>query len=273
MTLVCALFLFPLYWLVGISLKTRPEIFAQPPLWIWTPTVEHYRAVLQLAPKAVIAAQGTSTTDFLRCFSNSMIIASASVLVSLVLGVPAGYAFARYGFRGSNTLLYSLLLLRMLPPVTVLIPMFVLFRYLRLLDTHVGMVLAYTTFSLPFVVWVMRGFFQDLPRELEESALTEGCTRFSAFWRVILPLARPGLAASAIFALIMAWNDFLFAAVLTSRRTQTLPVLMAGFTSDTGIAWGEMAASGILVILPAIVFSFFTQRHLVAGLSSGAVKG
>jgi multiple sugar transport system permease protein len=254
-------FLFPLVWILGLSLKTRPQIFADPPLYLWWPTLEHYVDVLGRA-------------DFLRAFVNTLIVSASAVLLSLAVGVPAAYAFARFPFRGRSLLFFSLLVMRMLPPIAVLVPMYVLFSAIGLATTHLAVVLAYSTFSLPLVVWIMRGFFEDIPPELEECAWIDGATRFTAFWRVVLPLARPGMVAASILCLQIAWNDFLFAAVLTNNATQTLPVLMAGFSGgDSGVDWGAMTASGILVILPVIVFSFAAQRHLVAGLASGAVKG
>lgn len=266
-------FLFPLYWIVGMSLKTRLQIFAEPPLWLWQPTLENYRNVLQIGVDKLITNQNTSSADFTLYFVNSVLISLGSVLLSLVVGVPAAYAFARFRFLGSTQIFFSFLVLRMLPPVAVLIPMYVIMRGTGMLNTHIGLILAYTTFSLPLVVWVMRGFFEELPRELEECAELDGCSRFGAFVRIILPLARPGLVAATIFSLVLSWNDFVFAAVLASKRTQTLPVMMASFTTDVGIAWGEMAASAVLVILPVAVFSVLAQKHLVAGLSSGTVKG
>jgi ABC-type glycerol-3-phosphate transport system permease component len=196
------------------------------------------------------------------------------VLLSLGVGVPAAYAFARFPFAGRSFLFFALLIMRMLPPIAVLVPMYVLFSKIGLTTTRFSAVLAYTTFSLPLVVWIMRGFFEDLPRELEESAWVDGATRWDAFLHVVLPLARPGMVAASILCLQLAWNDFLFAAVLTNNATRTLPVLMAAFSGgDSGVDWGGMTASGVLVILPVILFSFAAQRHLVAGLSSGAVKG
>ncbi|TDH59214.1 carbohydrate ABC transporter permease [Dankookia rubra] len=258
--LVC-IFLFPLLWILGLSLKTRVQLLAPEPLFMWWPTLENYAAVLW-------------QKDFLKAFLNTLIVSTSAVLLSLGVGVPAAYAFARFAFRGRNFLFFSLLVMRMLPPIAVLVPMYVLFSAIGLTTTHLSVVLAYTTFSLPLVVWIMRGFFEDLPIELEESAWIDGATRYVAFWRVVLPLARPGMVASAILCLQLAWNDFLFAAVLTNNATQTLPVLMAGFTGgDSGVDWGPMTASGVLVILPVLLFSFAAQRHLVAGLSSGAVKG
>jgi multiple sugar transport system permease protein len=256
-----AAFLFPLLWIVGLSLKTRLQVFANPPLFVWWPTWENYGAVF-------------SRADFLQAFINSLLVASGAVGLSLAAGVPAAYAIARFPFLGRNFLFFGLLAMRMLPPIAVLVPMYVLFSRIGLTSTRCSVILAYTTFSLPLVVWIMRGFFEDLPRELEESAWVDGASRYQAFYLVVLPLLRPGLVAASILCLQLAWNDFLFAAVLTNNATRTLPVLMAAFSGgDTGVDWGGMTASGVLVILPVIVFSFLAQRHLVAGLSSGAVKG
>ena len=254
-------FLFPLLWVVGLSLKTRLQTFADPPLFIWWPTFANYAGVLHAA-------------DFLAAFVNSLVTASGAVLLSLCVGVPAAYAFARFPFRGRSFLFLALLVMRMLPPIAVLVPMFVLFNKLGLVDTRFAVVLAYSTFSLPLVAWIMRGFFEDLPRELEESAWVDGASRAAAFRLVVLPLVRPGLVAATILILLLAWNDFLFAAVLTDNATRTLPVLVAGFVGgDSGIDWGPMTASGVLAVLPVLLFAFAAQRHLVAGLSSGAVKG
>lgn len=254
-------FLFPLVWVLGLSLKTRIQVFADPPLFLWSPTLENYEAVL-------------NRSDFLRAFVNSLVTSSGAVTLSLCVGVPAAYAIARFPFRGRSFLFFGLLAMRMLPPIAVLVPMYILFSKLGLTTTRFSVILAYTTFSLPLVVWIMRGFFEDLPRELEESAWVDGASRKTAFTHVVLPLIRPGLVAASILCLQLAWNDFLFAAVLTNNNSRTLPVLMAAFTGgDSGTDWGGMTASGVLVILPVIIFSFAAQRHLVAGLSSGAVKG
>jgi multiple sugar transport system permease protein len=261
LTALTIVFLFPLVWVLGLSLKTRLQVFASPPLFVWWPTFENYAATL-------------SRADFGQAFINSLLVSAGAVSLSLIVGVPAAYALARFPFRGRNVLFFALLAMRMLPPIAVLIPMYVLFSALGLTTTRTSVILAYTTFSLPLVVWIMRGFFEDLPRELEESAWVDGASRFQAFRHVVLPLIKPGLVAASILCLQLAWNDFLFAAVLTSNATRTLPVLMAAFSGgDTGVDWGGMTASGVLVVLPVILFAFAAQRHLVAGLSSGAVKG
>jgi multiple sugar transport system permease protein len=256
-----AAFLFPLLWVIGLSFKTRLQVYAVPPLFFWRPTLENYVSVLR-------------NGDFVLAFVNSLTIASGAVLLSLCIGVPSAYAMARFPFRGRSFLFFTLLIMRMLPPIAVLIPMYVLFSRLGLSTTRFSVILAYTTFSLPLVIWIMRGIFEDLPRELEESAWVDGASRYLAFSRVVVPLSRPALVAATILCLQLAWNDFLFAAVLTNNATKTLPVLMAAYSgSDTGVDWGGMTASGTLVIVPVIIFSFLAQRHLVAGLSSGAVKG
>ncbi|MBI3513689.1 MAG: carbohydrate ABC transporter permease [Proteobacteria bacterium] len=261
LTALTVAFLFPLVWVFGLSLKTRLQVFATPPLYLWWPTLENYADVLQRA-------------DFLRAFLNTMIVSASAVLLSLCVGAPAAYAFARFPFTGRSFLFFALLVMRMLPPIAVLVPMYVLFSKLGLATTRLSVVLAYTTFSLPLVVWLMRGYFEDLPVELEEAAWIDGASRFGTFLYIIVPIARPGLVAASILCLQLAWNDFLFAAVLTNNATQTMPVLMAAFNAgDSGMDWGGLTASGMLVILPVIIFSFAAQRHLVAGLSSGAVKG
>lgn len=261
LTALTVAFLFPLVWVLGLSLKTRLQVFATPPLYLWWPTLENYADVLQRA-------------DFLRAFLNTMIVSASAVLLSLCVGAPAAYAFARFPFTGRSFLFFALLVMRMLPPIAVLVPMYVLFSKLGLATTRLSVVLAYTTFSLPLVVWLMRGYFEDLPVELEEAAWIDGASRFGTFLYIIVPIARPGLVAASILCLQLAWNDFLFAAVLTNNATQTMPVLMAAFNAgDSGMDWGGLTASGMLVILPVIIFSFAAQRHLVAGLSSGAVKG
>ncbi len=254
------IFLFPLLWVVGLSLKTRMQMFATPPLFLWRPTIANYVDVLGAA-------------DFARAFANSLLISAGAVLLSLVIGVPAAYAIARFRFAGRSFIYFSLLIMRMLPPIAVLVPMYVLFHALGMINSRASVILAYTTFSLPLVIWIMRGFFEELPRELDESAWIDGASRLQAFRLVVLPLARPGLAAAAILCLLLAWNDFLFAAVLTNGDSRTLPVLMASFSGDTGINWGDMTASAVLVVMPVLAFSFAAQRHLVSGLSSGTVKG
>lgn len=255
------IFLFPIAWIFGLSLKTRLQTFASPPLFFWEPTWENYEAVL-------------ATASFLPALWHSLLTAGGAVLLSLVVGTPAAYAMARVSFRGKATIYYALLMMRMLPAIAVLIPMFMLFSSLGLQNTTISLVLAYTTFGLPLVVWVMRSFFEEIPHEIEESATIDGASRWATFFYIVLPLSRPGMMAIAILCLLLAWNDFLFAAVLTNNATQTLPVLLASYsTADSGVDWGQLAAAGMLVVAPVLIIAVMAQRHLLAGLSAGAVKG
>jgi multiple sugar transport system permease protein len=261
-SLICfvVIFMLPLLWVLGLSLKTREQIFTTPPLFLWRPTLENYFTVL-------------SEKNFLISFWNSFLVTTSTVLVSLFAGIPAAYTIARYRFPGRKLLFFSLLVMRMLPPIAALLPLYVMFSFGGLINTRISLVLAYTTFSLPIVVWVTRDFFKTVPRDLEEAAYMDGASRAGAFLRIALPLAKPGITTAAILSMLLAWNDFIFAAILTNNATRTAPVLLSTYAgSETGTDWGAIAASGILVLLPVIVFSLVVQRHLVSGLSSGSIN-
>jgi multiple sugar transport system permease protein len=261
-SLICFLviFMLPLLWVLGLSLKTREQIFTTPPLFLWRPTLENYFTVL-------------SEKNFLISFWNSFLVTTSTVLVSLFAGIPAAYTIARYRFPGRKLIFFSLLVMRMLPPIAALLPLYVMFSFGGLINTRISLVLAYTTFSLPIIVWVTRDFFKTVPRDLEEAAYMDGASRAGAFLRVALPLAKPGITTAAILSMLLAWNDFIFAAILTNNATRTAPVLLSTYAgSETGTDWGAIAASGILVLLPVIVFSLIAQRHLVSGLSSGSIN-
>lgn len=258
---VVLIFISPILWVLGISFKTRLQVFSTPPLFIWRPTLDNYVQVLK-------------TANFLPAIWHSVLTAGGAVLLSLAAGTPAAYAMARTPFRGRTVIYYALLVMRMLPPIAVLIPMYMLLYAAGLTNSNLSVILAYSTFSLPLVVWVMRGFFEELPVEIEESARIDGASRWATFLTIVLPLSRPGMVAIAILCLLLAWNDFLFAAVLTNNATQTSPVLLASYsTADSGIDWGQLAAAGMLVIAPVLAVSVIAQRHLISGLSAGAMKG
>jgi ABC-type glycerol-3-phosphate transport system permease component len=255
-----AAFVGPILWLVSVSLQTRSSLFGAKSFADMSLTLEHYEAVL------------TSPT-FLSALLNSIIIGLSTVVLSLVAGVPAAYALSVGRFRGRQAFLISLVVMRMLPGIALLIPLYIIYRVTGLLNTRTAIVLAYSSFCVPLVIWIMKNFFDDVPRELEESAVVDGAGRLTAFLAIILPMVRPGIVAVAILTLLAAWNEFLLAVVLTNNRTVTLPVFMAGYSSETGVDWGQLAAAGILVTVPVIAFSFLVQKHLVSGLSAGAVKG
>jgi len=252
--------IFPIAFLLITSFKPAQLTFAIPPVWIFTPTLQNYFDVF---------AGGA----FSKYFVNSLLIASITTSIALILGSFAGFGFARFKFRGSTTLRLASLIPQMLPPITIIVPLYVLFNSMKLIDTIWALVISYLTFSIPLSIWMMTGFFADVPRELEESAMIDGCTRLGALFRVSLPIVAPGLAATAILSFIYCWNEFLYAVILTGRDARTLPVTITSFMTNKSILWGRIAASGSLVLVPVLIFALLAQRYLVRGLSRGAIKG
>ncbi len=252
--------LFPIFWFFLTSIKPRELAFAIPPAWTFTPTFENYQAVL--ADRA-----------FIRYLINSLIIASGTTLIALTAGLLAGYALARYQFRGNGVFRFLFLLPQITPSVAILVPLFVLFNGLGLVNTHAALILANLTLTMPLAIWMLVGFFEDSPIDLEESAMIDGCSRLGALARVVLPVIAPGLAAVAALCFIYSWNEFLYASILSGRDTRTLSVAITSFLTNRAIDWGRTAAAGSLILLPVLVFALFTQRYLVRGLSHGAVKG
>lgn len=254
----------PVYWMVTISLKSEVDQFASPPRWLhFAPTLAHY-------------ADAFFTRSFGQYLATSATVAALSTLCALTLGTLAAYGLARFRLRGKLESRLSLWILstRMFPPIVTAVPLFLIMRDLRLLNTITSLVIVYTALNLPFVVWMMRGFFRELPRELEEAAMVDGDSRLGALVRVILPLVTPGLAATAVFCLIVSWNEFLLALVLTQTdAAMTLPVGIAGRVTQYEIKWGVMSAAGVVAMIPILVFAMAVQRYLVRGLSLGAVKG
>jgi multiple sugar transport system permease protein len=254
----------PVYWMITISLKSEVDQFAVPPRWfIFDPTIAHYRDAF-------------FSRSFGQYMINSAIVAVLSTILAVVLGTLAAYALARFELpRKLNARLsFWILSTRMFPPIVTIVPLFLMMRDARLLNTLASLVIVYTAFNLPFVVWMMRGFFREIPREMEEAALMDGDSRLGALRRVVLPLVAPGLAATAIFCLIISWNEFLFALVLTQTdAAMTLPVGIAGRVTQYEIKWGVMSAAGVVAMMPILIFALAVQRYLVRGLSLGAVKG
>jgi len=257
--IVFSIILFPPIFLFLTSIKTELDALSFPPKWIFIPTVKNYVQIFK-------------TSSFLRYIVNSLIVASTNTFVSLALGSLAAYGLARYKFRGSENLSFWILSIRMMPPVAAIIPIYIIMKKLRILDTPWCLVMIYLTFNLPFIVWMMKGFFEDVPREIEESALIDGCSEFDVFLKIALPLVAPGLAATAILVFIFSWNEFLFALILTGTRATTLPVGIILYMKETGINWGYMTAGGILALIPVVIFTMLVQKHLVKGLTLGALK-
>jgi multiple sugar transport system permease protein len=254
----------PVYWMLTISLKTEVDQFAVPPKWFsFTPTLQHY-------------TDAFVTRSFGQYLLTSAIVAVLSTFFALVIGTLAAYALTRFRLPWNLDRKLSLWILstRMFPAIVTAVPLFLMMRDLRLLNTKASLVIVYTAFNLPFVVWMMRGFFAEVPRDLEEAALVDGDSRLGALVRVVLPLVSPGLAATAVFCLIVSWNEFLFALVLTQTdAAMTLPVGIAGRVTQYEIKWGVMSAAGVVAMMPILIFALAMQRYLVRGLSLGAVKG
>ena len=264
LTLAMVIAIVPVYWMLSISLKTEVDQFAVPPRWIgFAPTFAHYYDAF-------------FARSFGRYLVTSLTVATLSTICAVTLGTLAAYGLARFKLRAGLDRRLSMWILstRMFPPIVTAVPLFLMMRDLRLLNTITALVIVYTALNLPFVVWMMRGFFRELPKELEEAAMVDGDSRLGALRRVILPLVTPGLAATAVFCLIVSWNEFLLGLVLTQTdASMTLPVGIAGRVTQYEIKWGVMSAAGVVAMIPILVFAMAVQKYLVRGLSLGAVKG
>jgi multiple sugar transport system permease protein len=257
--LVLIILLLPFLWLLQMSFKTNDQILQIPPPLIFKPTLANYVALWQSA--------------FSDSFLNSLFSASFSTAFSLLLGVPAAYALSKSATRGKRALSFGILATRMAPPIAFTIPFFLFYRWIGLLDTVTGLVLVYTSFNLPLVIWMMQPFFETVPASLEEAALVDGAPTHIVFLKIVLPIVAPGIAAAAILCFLYAWNDFFFALILTRTSARTAPVAVVNFMNYEGWEWGKIAAGGSLVMAPVLVFSLAVRRYLVSGLTAGAVKG
>lgn len=253
-------YFFPIYWMVTSSFKTRVDTFSIPPKWLFSPTFQYYLS---------------SFTDpkFMKVLQNSLIITATTVVMSLFFGAWAAYAFARFRFKGSLALSFSLIIARMMPPIVFIVPVYLLFNALKLRNTHIGLILIFTVFNLPFTVWMLKSFFEEVPIELEEAAWIDGASRLQALVRVTLPLIAPGLAATAVFAALLAWNEFLYALLLGGPSTTTLPVFLSGFIGERNVEWGAIMATAVIAVVPPTILVMLVQRNLIKGLTLGAVKG
>ena len=254
--------LFPVVWMLETALKTTADIYAVPAkVFSFSPTLEHFKNVF------------SSDSPVFKGFVNSVIVAFSSTIIATVLGVPAAWAYSRFELKAKKDQLFFILSTRFMPPVVVVIPVFLMFRDLALLDTRLGLILVYAAFNLPFTIWMMKGFIDEVPAEYEEAAMLDGYSRLEAFWRVTMPLLVPGIVATAVFALIFSWNEFVYAIFLiTDPGSRTAPPAIAGLIGGTTIDWGLVAASAMVFAIPVLVFAFLVRRHLVAGVTLGAVR-
>lgn len=251
--------LFPLIWMFMTSFKIQVEALAIPPKWLFIPTLDNYREVFM-------------GNGFGRCYLNSLIVVILSVGISLIIGVPAAYALTRFEFPGKKPLLLWILSTRLAPPIAFLIPFFIMFRILGLIDTIAGLVIIYVAINLTMVIWMMKGFFGDVPKEIEEASLVDGCTPLQTLTRIVLPICLSGLAATAVLIFIFTWNELMFAIVLTSNVAKTAPAGIYNFIGYNEVRWGALTAASTLVVIPVLVFLLLTKRYLIRGLSFGAIK-
>lgn len=253
-------FAFPVYWMATSSLKSDTDISTYPPIWTFKPTFHSF-------------AQLFSELDALDALINSAVIVGISTCLAMISGTLAAYALARFDIKNKNFIAFEVLSIRMLPPMVSVIPLFMIAKALGIFDTPWLLIAVYTLNGLPFVVWVMRVFIQEIPQSIEEAALIDGCSRFECFWRVTLPLLLPGLAATMVIIFMFSWNEYLLASILTSAEAKTLPVIAANAIKPKAISWGLASAAGVLMSLPVVVLVLLMQKYLVRGLTLGAVKG
>jgi len=253
--------LFPIGWTFSTSFKTFKEYYTFPPVWIpHYPTLNNYKYIL------------FTWTSGLKYLLNSTIIASLNTVLVLLISIPAAYGIARFRI-GYENLSFWVLSQRMLPPIAVVIPYFLLFKKLGLIDTYLSLIIVYLPFNIGFAVWLLIGFFEDFPKDVEEAAMIDGCSRLDAILKVVLPIIAPGIVVCAIFCFIFCWNEFMFALILTRETAKTVTAQLAAFQSPTKIMWGEMSALVVLAIIPVLILALSVQKYLVRGLALGAVKG
>ncbi|MCT7376994.1 carbohydrate ABC transporter permease [Chelativorans salis] len=265
--LAMAIICLPGLWIVLSSLRPTVEIMAKPPVWI--PREISFDAYI-----AMFSGVGQGGIPVIEYFRNSLIISVTSTVIALAVGMAGGYAFARHRFRFKSSIFLGFMLTRTVPGIALSLPLFFVYAKLGIIDTHFGLILAYVALNVPFTIWLIDGFFRQVPKDLAEAAQIDGCTRWQAFWQVEFPLARPGIASAGIFAFLISWNEFALASQLTrSTSSKTLPVGLLDYTAEFTIDWRGMCALAVVMIIPALTLTFIVQKHLVSGLTSGAVKG
>ncbi len=258
--LMVIVFLFPWLWVFSLGFKSRTEILSSQIVWIWTPTLTNFNEVLLVK-------------GYWRLIVNSLIIAVSTVTLCILIGVPAAYAFSRFPIPGKKSWFYMILTFRMAPAVVLALPLYIIFARAGLLGTFFAPILAHCTFTLPFVIWLMRSFFDDIPQEIDAAAMTDGYSRLGAFFYAVLPLVKSGIVAVALFSIIFSWNEFLYGLILTSDITRPVASQIPSLIRPHGTLWGEVCALATVASLPVAILIFALQRQLVRGLSFGAVKG
>jgi ABC-type glycerol-3-phosphate transport system permease component len=259
--ILCGFSVIPILWGISTSLKPENKLYVQPPQWIPNPvTFVHYAAVFK-------------NKVMMNYFYNSTIIAVCTTMLSVIVGIMAAYGFSRFKFPGRNTLLWSIMFTQIFPRVVIIIPFYVTLRNLNLLGTYTGLIMVYLVVVLPISVWLLKGFIDKIPYEIEEAAVIDGCSIFSLLWRIIIPMTFPAIGAVTMYSFILSWNEFLFALVFSTNDTRPVPVGLAFFIDEVGVQWGQLMSASIMMSVPAIVVFSLAQKLLIRGLSEGGVKG
>lgn len=269
-TMVLVFFLFPIAWIFLMSLQTNETILRIPPSVVFTPIIDNYTALIT---GELRTAAGSLQLNFMQNMFNSVLLSTCSVALSLVLGVPAAYAFARFKFRLGEDIAFTLLSFRFAPALLVLLPLSLYFKTLGLTNTYIGLIWVYQLICLPLILWIVRGYFEDISPDIEHAYRIAGNSWWRTFTRISIPLAKPGIAAAGLLAFIFAWNNFIFALILASADKQPVTVGALAFVTASGIQYGQIAAAIIISITPTLALALYAQRYLVEGLSMGAVKG
>lgn len=258
----------PGLWVVLTAFRPNSEVLAKPPIWMPdNPSLNNFAKIFGFGEDQI----AIPVTSY---FANSLIIALTSTVIALLIGMSGGYAFARYRFKHKNSIFLGLMLTRAVPGIALSLPIFMIWSRLGLIDTKMGLIIVYVALNIPFTIWLIDGFFRQIPREMSEAAQVDGCTRWQAFWKIEFPLAKSGIASAGIFAFLTSWNEYALASNLTrSTDSKTLPVGLMDFTSQFTIDWAGMSAMAVIIIIPALILTFLVQKHLIAGLTFGGVKG
>ena len=268
--IISGVYFFPVFWIILTAFKSRQDALATPAKFFFTPTLENFGRVFY---RVMVHGQEAVATGFDLYFFNSIFIAGASVLIALAIGTLAAYGFSRHPVKGTDTYMFIILTTRMLPPIIVIIPIFLMFRVTGLSGSYLGIMLLYTAFNLPFSIWMIKSFFDELATDVEDAARLDGSSENRVFRKICLPQIKAGLAATAVFALILTWNEFLFALLLTGTDTRTVPVAMARtLGGELGVEWGLLAAIVTLFLVPVFVVTFLLQQHLLRGITFGTIK-
>ncbi len=267
MILLALYILAPIIWIVMMSFKNKADVISVPPKFIFEPTLDNYRALFGSGGEGQLAG-----STFLSYFKNSLIIALGAVSLSVLIGLPAAYALARFRFRFKEGLAFTYLSFRFVPEITIILPLYVIYQRLGLYNTYFGLILVYQLITLPLIVWMMRSYFEEIPVAIEQAAMTDGYSWLGAFTKLVLPLAAPGVAASVVLAFIFSWNNFVFGLMLGGQSTQPVTVGLMSFMAYNEVLWGQMAAATVITIVPEIILALLVQPYMIRGLTFGAVK-